>query len=90
MEQYTLRLPQALWALGGLPQFVACSGGTARDALDDAVRRVPGLLTYLTPGAAQLPRSILLFADGERVSDLNDHLVEGTRVLRLLIPSAGG
>lgn len=93
MGEVVLRLPQAVWARCGLPAEVPCHGATAREALDDACRRVPELSTYLAPaepGSAQLSRSVLLFADGVRVRDLDSDPVSETAVLRLVIPSAGG
>lgn len=87
---HVLRLPQAIWARSGLPAEVPCCGGTVRAALDDACRQSPGLSAFLAPGRDSLPRSVLVFADGSRVTDVQSQELNESSDLRVVIPSAGG
>lgn len=90
MAEHVLRLPQAIWARFGLPSEVHCTGQTIREALDDVCRRLPALTAYLAPDSPSLLRSVLVFADGNRVVDIGAGNIEDGTILQIVIPSAGG
>lgn len=88
--EHLLVLPQSVTAPTEAPAEIPVSGDTLRAALDDAVDQYPALARFLGKNDAALPVAVVLFADGQQVTDLAAPAPSNPSRLRLVLPSSGG
>lgn len=88
--EHLLVLPQSVTGPTESPAEIPVFGNTLRAALNDAVDRYPALARFLGGSDAALPVAVVLFADGQQVTDLAAPAPSSPSRLRLVLPSSGG